>query len=57
MRNKETRAAFILGYNEMLSRLQPSKILMFAKKMDDYQGNVEHIKYDCLNRIGESNGR
>ncbi len=36
------------GYNEMLTRLQPSKILMFAQKMDDYKGNVEQIKYEMF---------
>lgn len=46
MKRKETRQAFMDGYNEMLTRLQPSKVLMFAYTMDDYKGNVEHIKYE-----------
>lgn len=45
MKDKESRKAFMDGYNEMLIRLQPLKILIFAHKMDDYKGNVEHIKY------------
>ena len=48
MRSKATRQAFMEGYNEMLARLQPSKILMFAQKMDDYKGNVEQIKYELF---------
>lgn len=48
MRSKATRQAFMEGYNEMLTRLQPSKILMFAQKMDDYKGNVEQIKYEMF---------
>lgn len=48
MRSKATRQAFMEGYNEMLTRLQPSKILMFAQKMDDYKGNVEQIIYELF---------
>lgn len=46
MKNKETRRKFLNGYNEMLVRLQPSKILFFAHTVDDYKGNVEYIKYN-----------
>ena len=45
MRNKESRRLFMDGYNEMLIRLQPKKILMFAHIMDDYKGNICYIKY------------
>lgn len=48
MRNKAARQAFMTGYNEMITRLQPSKVLMFAHKMDDYRGNVEQIKYELF---------
>ncbi len=45
MNNKEARRAFMDGYNEMLIRLHPSKVLMFGHIFDDYKGNVEYIKY------------
>lgn len=46
MNKKEWRDAFMNGYNEMLKRLKPRKILMFAHTMDNYEGNVVHIPYD-----------
>ena len=46
MNNKEHRRLFMDGWNEMLVRLQPRKILLFAQKLDDYKGNWEHIPYD-----------
>lgn len=45
MREKEARELFNRGYNEMIDRLEPSEILMFAHKMDDYKGNVRWIHY------------
>lgn len=44
MRNKEARQLFMDGYNEMLTRLQPSEILCFGYIFDDYKGNVRYIK-------------
>lgn len=46
MNKKEHRQLFMDGWNEMLVRLQPRKILLFAQKLDDYKGNWEHIPYD-----------
>lgn len=46
MNNKQTRQAFMDGYNEMVTRLQPSKILVFGHTFDDYKGNVEFVKYN-----------
>lgn len=43
-KSKELRQRFNDGYNEMLVRLQPKKILMFGHSFDDYQGNVEYIE-------------
>ena len=53
MNKKENRKAFMDGYNEMLIRLQPRKILLFAQTLDDYKGNVEHIPYDFSISDGE----
>ena len=43
-KSKELRQRFNDGYNEMLVRLQPKKVLMFGHSFDDYQGNVEYIE-------------
>lgn len=41
--NKDFRAGFMLGYNEMVKRLKPKKILMFGNEMEGLQGNIEFI--------------
>lgn len=41
--NKKTRAAFERGYNAMLKRLNPTKILVFGKLPDNLSGNICHI--------------
>ena len=46
MNNKETRKNFMDGYNEMLTILQPKKVLFFAHTFDDYKGPIEFIRYD-----------
>lgn len=46
MKDKEARRLFNQGYEEMLKRLEPQEILMFAHTMDDYKGNVRFIKYN-----------
>ena len=43
-KDKELRQRFIDGYNEMLARLQPKKVLVFGHSFDDYRGNVEYIE-------------
>lgn len=44
MQNKEYRRRFMQGYNEMLARLQPSKILFYGSVPDDAGGNVIRVK-------------
>lgn len=46
MKNETYRQNFMKGYNKMLEVLQPSKVLMFCQKKDDYNGNVEYIHVD-----------
>lgn len=43
-KNKELRQRFNDGYNEMLIRLQPSKVLIFGHSFDDYAGPTEFIQ-------------
>lgn len=52
MNNKSARKLFMDGYNEMISRLQPSKILLFAHKTDDYKGNVQVVNYSLFREKG-----
>lgn len=45
MRDKELRENYMLGYKEMLTRLQPKEVLMFGHIFDDYPGPVHYIHY------------
>ena len=38
--NKESRALFLAGYNEMLSRLQPERIFFYGIVPDECKGNI-----------------
>ena len=38
--NKESRALFLAGYNEMLSRLQPERIFFYGLVPDECKGNI-----------------
>ena len=42
MKNREARTMFTNGYREMLSRLQPDKIIFFGDVPDECPGNIEH---------------
>lgn len=45
MNTEEGRKYFLDGYNEMLCRLQPKKVLFYAHKFDDYKGPVQYIRF------------
>lgn len=42
-KNKEYREGFLLGYNEMIKRLHPSKIIMFGNDMEELDGNIVEV--------------
>ena len=42
--NPESRRLFLEGYREMISRLQPSKIIMYGNIPDECQGNIVPVK-------------
>ena len=42
--SRETRRRFLEGYNEMLARLQPSRILMYGMIPDECQGNIIPVR-------------
>lgn len=52
MQDKEAEKLFEQGYNEMLKRLKPSKILFFAKKFGDYDGPITYIRYHIAKSMG-----
>ena len=41
-KSKEGRRLFLDGYNEMLSRLKPGKIIFFGEVPRECEGNIEH---------------
>lgn len=41
-KNKDARRMFLDGYNEMLARLAPSKIIFFGDVPKECEGNIEH---------------
>lgn len=53
MNNDKARKNFMRGYNKMLEVLEPSKVLLFAQKLDDYKGNIEVIKVDRFKELHE----
>ena len=42
--SRETRRMFLEGYNEMLARLQPSRVLMYGMVPDECQGNIIPVR-------------
>ena len=44
MKSKETRKLFIDGYNEMISRLQPEKIIFHGQVPDECMHNIVRIR-------------
>ena len=44
MKNAESKRVFITGYKEMISRLQPSKIIFYGDIPDECTGNIIHVK-------------
>ena len=44
--DKELRQMFHAGYEEMLKRLNPTKILMFTRNFEEVPGNVQYIRWD-----------
>lgn len=42
MKNRDARKLFVDGYREMMTRLQPDKIIFFGDVPDECAGNIEH---------------
>lgn len=44
MKSRENKEKFIDGYNEMINRLQPTKIIFYGDIPDECTGNIVHVK-------------
>jgi hypothetical protein len=56
MKVKEAHRLFEIGYQEMLKQLTPKLVLVFGETIEDYGGNILHIKTEsCLRRINDNN--
>ena len=53
--NKEMHEMFLSGYNEMIKRLNPSKILVFSRNFEELPGNVQYIRWE-LHKGDQVNG-
>lgn len=42
--NKQTKQAFLLGYSEMINRLNPETIIFYGNVPDECKGNIIRIK-------------
>lgn len=42
---KQTKVQFMRGYNAMLEKIQPSKIICFGTPFDEMQGNIIKVDY------------
>ena len=42
MKNRDARKLFVNGYAEMLTRLQPDKVIFFGDVPNECKGNIEH---------------
>ena len=50
---KDAKAFWLKGYNEMLERLEPSKILFYSNSYpENLDGNIHFIKYNIDKSIG-----
>lgn len=42
---------FLQGYNEMLRRLKPSKVICYGKPFDEMKGNIIEVDYAKTNNL------
>ena len=52
---KKQKSHFMLGYNEMLSRIKPSKIICYGKPFDEMKGDIIEVDYAKTNNLQKSN--
>ena len=52
---KKQKSHFMLGYNEMLSRIKPSKIICCGKPFEEMKGDIIKVDYAKTNNLQKSN--
>lgn len=50
---KKEKAHFMLGYNEMLNRIKPSKIICYGKPFDEMKGDIIEVDYAKTNNLSK----
>ena len=50
---KKEKSHFMLGYNEMLSRIKPSKIICYGKPFDEMKGDIIEVDYSETNNLSK----
>ena len=50
---KKEKSHFMLGYNEMLSRIKPSKIICYGKPFDEMKGEIIEVDYAETNNLSK----
>ncbi|MCI8471963.1 MAG: DUF4417 domain-containing protein [Clostridiales bacterium] len=48
---KHSRIGFMRGYNEMLKRLYPEKIIVFGTPFPEMKGNIESVDYQSSRKV------
>ena len=48
---KSSRIGFMRGYNEMLDRLQPEKIIVFGTPFPEMSGNIVSVDYRSSRKV------
>ena len=48
---KQSKLNFMRGYNEMLKRIQPSKILCFGSPFPEMKGNIIAVDYMASRKV------
>lgn len=52
---KKEKSHFLLGYNEMLSRIKPSKVICYGKPFGEMKGDIIEVDYAKTNNLQKSN--
>lgn len=50
---KKEKSHFMLGYNEMLNRIKPSKIICYGKPFDEMKGDIIEVDYAKTNNLSK----
>lgn len=51
--SKKEKSHFMLGYNEMLSRIKPSKIICYGKPFEEMKGDIIEVDYGETNNLSK----